>query len=280
VDEWDEDQDRVDETPLERGGGPAASERPGRPFRYLSDEQLTVETFSAEINVGAAERRIGQRLAVIAGWEAQAASLDQQAMSVVGERPAWTQVALDRQAEAAAAARLAALEETLGRGVVHNAMRGGPRGEERQQLQAESAQLRAARPEVAVGVDRSVMWARRSEMACADDKASYRGLRADAEDLRGKAEAARDSLPGLGDSRLVAEHRLDRLGDERRHRLGEPVAVRRNEAAPTIEGPGVTAAGPGVQAGPARQTAGSIDPGAPAQAQLDLDRSRSNQLAR
>ena len=172
------------------------------------------------------------------------------------------------------------MDPSLGRGVIHNAVRGGPRGEERQQLQAESAQLRAARPEVAFGVDRSALWARRSEMACADDKATYKGLRADAEDLRGKAAAARDSLPGLGDSRLVAEHRLDQLGDERRHRLGEPLAVRRNETAPTIEGPGVTLAGPGVQAGPARQTAGSIDPGAPAQAQLDVDGSRSNQQAR
>ena len=280
MDEWDEDQDRAEETPLELGGGPAAVEGSGRRFGHLSDEQLTVETFSAEISVGAAERRIDQRLAVIAGWEAQAASLDQKATSVVGERPALTQMALDRQAETVAAARLATLEETLGRGVVHNAMRGGPRGEERQQLQAESAQLRAAHPEGAVGVDRSAMWTRRLEMAWADDKDTYKGLRADADDLRGKAAAARDSLPVLGERLLAVERRLGQLGDERRFRLAEPVAARRNEPGPTIEGPGVTPAGPGEQGGPARQNAGSVDPAAPAQAHLDVDRSRSNELAR
>ena len=279
MDEWDEDQDRADETPLEREGGPAAVEGQARRFRHLSDEQLTAETFSAEISVGAAERRIDRRLAVIAGWEAQAAGLDHKATTVVGEWPAWTQVALDRQAEMAAAARLATLEETLGRGVVHNAMRGGPRGEERQQLQAESAQLRAAHPEGAVGVDRSAMWTRRAEMAWADDKDTYKALRAGAEDLRGKAAAARDGLPVLGERLLAAGRRLGQLDDERRHRLAKP-AVGRNEAAPTIEGPGLTASGPGVQASPARQNAGSIDPAAPAQTHLDVDRSRSNGLAR
>jgi len=278
VNEWDQDQNGAEETPLEWGGGLAAVEGPGRRFGHLSDEQLSVETFSAEISVGAAERRIDQRLAVIAGWEAQAASLDHKATSVAGEWPALTQVTLDRQAETAAA-RLAALEVTLGRGVVHNAMRGGPRGEERQRLQAESAQLRAARPEVTVGVDRSAMWTRRAEMAWADDKATYKGPRAEADDLGGKAAAARDSLPVLGERLLAAERRLGQLGDERRRRLAEP-AVRRNETAPTIEGPGVTASGPGEQGGPARQNAGSVDPAAPAQAHLDVDRSRSNELAR
>lgn len=56
-----------------------------------------------------------------------------------------------RQAETDAGVRLAAIDTRLDR----SALRGGPRPEERAQLQVEAVQLRSAHPALATGADRA-----------------------------------------------------------------------------------------------------------------------------
>ena len=150
----------------------------------------------------------------------------------------WTKVNQDRQAETDAGARLAAIDTRLDR----SALRGGPRTEERAQLQVEAVQLRSAHPALATGANRAPVWDARADKAWADDKATVDRFRGDATTLRGKAEQVSTTLDPLAEQRRGAQVRLDQLLDEGRRRQGQrprPPASRSTETGRDRTGPGL-----------------------------------------
>ena len=250
-------------------GAPAAAElarrqaeRDARPFADLNDDQLGLETFQTGQNLGSIDRRIEDRTEVIRGWETQAAHLDDQAVEVERTHPGFTQVQSDRRAEEQAAARLAHIEDRLGRGV----LRGGPRAEERGRLQAEFHQLRSAHRDLANGTDRAPVWEQRAETAWATDKATVEQLRGQAADRRGRAEADSASLPRLVESRATAVQRLEQLADERDQRRDEPARPARR-AASAFPDPIDNAL---QRPGPARDHTPNVDRSQPSPAQRDI----------
>jgi len=239
-----------------------AAERDARPFADLNDDQLHMEISQADYGLAYCDRSLEQRTGVVADLEAEAVHLDAQAVEVEQTHPRFTQVQSDRRAENDAAARLADIEDRLGRGV----LRGGPRAEERGRLQTEMHQLRSVHRDLAYRTDRAPLWDHRAEKAWAADKTTVEHLRGQAADRRDRAEAATASLPRLAESQATAVQRLDQLIDERGRRKDEPArpAPRVTSAFPD---PINKALEPTARA---RDDSPTVDPSQPSPAQRDI----------
>ena len=240
-----------------------------RPYANLDHDQLVAETVDAGEELAVLDDRIAERTAVIERWEEQAGHWDAEASTVRWERPAWQQVAQERDTEAAAAARLDELDRTLARTV----LRGGPRGQQRTQLQGEAERLRGANPQLAVGVDRAAYWQHRTEAALAQDQTAEAKLRSSAGETRGDATRARAGLPRLADTRQTVADRLDELTNERRRRQTDHTQPDRQGLGRAPEEPVAATSRP---AQPAQQQ-DLIDPRQPAPAALDLNRTQPPQ---
>jgi conjugative relaxase-like TrwC/TraI family protein len=189
-----------------------------RPFADLTDQELAKEIAEVEDDLSRLGQRMENRMANIDRWEQQAAGWDQEAEAVEWERPAWTRHTHDRQAEAAVAARLAELTDTIDR----SAVRGGPRGRERAQLEAEAGRIRQANPALADSTDRNALWDQRGETAWATDKIAAQDLRTKAGDARSSATHARERLPRLTVTQQGLQDRLQQLRNESLIRPGDP----------------------------------------------------------
>jgi len=219
-------EDWIADHGAEVGAGPPAAvelarredERAARPFADLDDDQLHRQTRNAQDDIVALDRRASERVGIVELYRRQAAQLHAETQTVEWTQPTWTKVNQDRQAETDADLRLAAIDNRLDR----SALRGGPRPQERAQLQVEAIQLRSAHPALANGADRAPMWDARADKAWADDKATVDRLRGDATALRGKAERVTTTLTPRAEQRRVAQDRLDQLADEGRRRHGQP----------------------------------------------------------
>lgn len=214
--------------------GRREAERATRPFIDLDDDQLHQEIVDAEVNVASIDRQLAERVRVVDHYKSEAAQLDDQATTTEWERPAWSKVKEDRLAETAAASRLGTIDDRLDR----SALRGGPRGHERTQLQQEGDRLRSTYPAVAAGVDRAPIWEQRTETAWAQDKATADGLRANATALRDKADRVRATLDPLAEKRQTTQHRRDHLVNERRQRVGEPPRPKQSQPIGARQRPG------------------------------------------
>jgi len=222
VDRHDQRHAWLDEHGAELAAGAAAAaeldrreqERLTRPYADLDDDRLLAETVDAGEELAVLDDRVAERTAVIGRWEEQAVQWDAEAATVRWERPAWQQVARERETETAAASRLGELDRTLARPV----RRGGPRGQQRTQLQGEAERLRGANPQLAAGVDRAPYWQQRTEDALAQDQTAEANLRTAAGETRDDAARARTNLPRLAETRLTVADRLDELTKERRRR--------------------------------------------------------------
>jgi len=224
-------------------GPPAAAElaareaqRAARPYLHLDDDQLHRQVIDAGDDLASIDRRVAERSGLIDHYQTQATQLDTEATTTEWERPAWTHVKQERQAETAAAARLGEIDAKLDRSV----LRGGPRGQERTQLQHEAEQMRTAYPDIAAGVDRAPFWEQAAETAWAQDKETVSQLRTDSASMRGKAEAVRTTLPALTDNRTATQHRLDQLVEERGLRHSEPGRPQQSQPAALGYGPSGT----------------------------------------
>ena len=192
-------------------------ERQARPFAGLSPQDLANEIANVEDDLADLEQCTDNLVARIGAWEQQAASWDQQADAVDWEKPAWTRHTEDRQAETAAGARLTELAETLDR----SALRGGPRGRERAQLEAEAGRIRQANPALAADTDHTALWDERGETAWAEDRTAAQDLRSKAGHARSQAASAREELPGITDNQQGLRDRLEKLTNETRMRPGD-----------------------------------------------------------
>ena len=206
-----------------------------RPFVDLDDDRLHRATRIGQDEVVALDRRASERVGVVELYRRQATALEDEARTVEWTHPTWAKVNQDRQAETDAAGRLTAIDERLDR----SALRGGPRVEQRAQLQVEALQLRSAHPGLGSGADRAPVWEERAEHAWVEDTATVERLRGDATALRGKAERVAAALGPLAEQRGVAQVRLDQLMDEGRQRQTEPPRPETGRSAgPGLERPG------------------------------------------
>jgi len=194
-------------------------DRAARPFADLTAQDLANGIADLEDDLSRLERRIETRIATVDAREEQASTWEHEAYSIEWETPAWTRHTQDRQAETAAAARLGELTDSLER----SALRGGPRGRDRAQMETEAGRLRQAHPGLDDSTDRTALWDQRGEVAWATDETAAQELRARAATVRSEAATARDNLPRLTDARSSLQDRLQQMRDETRLRPGEAV---------------------------------------------------------